>query len=159
MTTPNTEATKTPTQEAHEAFLRSGRIVKDGEPHESQEDPTQRDYKALHIEAQAEVERLNAIISAGRFTPQTNHPLKDAKPSVTSARLKAMVGPVKFLQMTRSEKLVGLGLNPAEVDDEFLKRCFGRGNDGKAAQELYKSNPFRYRQLREAADILSIYAA
>lgn len=153
--------TKTPAEEANEAFVQAGRIVKDGQPvmNEEQVDPTQKDYRELYAQSQQENERLNALIAAGRLAPQTDHPNKNAKPGTTAEKLRTTLGPVRWLHATRTEKLVGLGLNPSEVDDQFLTRCFGRGNDGKSAKELMNSNPLRYRQLREASIALGIYAA
>jgi hypothetical protein len=117
------------------------------------------DYQLLYEESRAENERLGKVLQAARLgnTPSASHPQQDAKPAVTAERFKALVGPVQFLKMTRFEKLVGLGLDPATVDDEYLRKVFGRGADGKYGQELFKTNRLRYRELKNAADILDIY--
>ena len=118
--------------------------------------PGNLDYKALYEGQAAKTAQLEAVIAAGRLQSSTAKG-DDRKPAVTAQRLKAMLGPVGWLNSTRDEKLVGLGLNPREVDDNLLKKLFGRGNDGKAAQDLHKQNPYRYRVLKEASEALDVY--
>jgi hypothetical protein len=119
---------------------------------------TSSEYEALYGEVQAENERLKAVIAASRIAPVTEHPLKDAKPSITAERVKALVGQHGVNKMTRSEKLASLQIDPTSVDDTLLRKCFGRGNDGSAALELHKTSPLRYRQLKEASLLLGIFA-
>jgi len=119
---------------------------------------TEGDYEALYSESQAENERLKAVITAARLAPVADKPGKDLKPAVSAERLKAMLGQHGINKLTRTEKIVALGLDPAGVDDSFLRRCFGRGNDGSAASELHKTSPLRYRQLKEASLLLGIFA-
>ena len=116
------------------------------------------DYENLYAEQVAECERLKSIIAASRLAPIAEHPLKDARPAVSADRLRALVGPTQLLAMTRAEKIAALGLDPNGVDDAFLRKCFGKSNDGSAAAELHKTSPLRYRQLKEASLLLGIYA-
>jgi hypothetical protein len=118
-----------------------------------------QDWQRLADERQAEIDRLKAVIAAGRLAPQAPHPNKDARPGVTAEQLRAQVGPIAWHKMTEQEKIAGLGLNPAEIDRDFLKKCFGRGNDCRTASELHKSDPLRYRRLREVAIAIGAYAA
>jgi hypothetical protein len=114
-------------------------------------------YEEMYRSQREENERLGNIIAAGRLAPSQAHPDKDRKPGVTADRLKAMLGPVGFLRASRAEKLTGLGLNPSEISDAGLTKLFGKGNNGKESSDLHKTNPFRYRQLREAAIVLNLY--
>jgi hypothetical protein len=119
------------------------------------------DYRELYEAQQAEIESLNAVITAARLNGASTPASKvdDRRPAVTAERFKRMIDPVTFLRMSRNEKLAGIGVDPASVSDERLKTLFGRGTDGREAQELAKVNPYRHRLLREAADILNLYAA
>jgi hypothetical protein len=78
---------------------------------------------------------------------------------VPASRVKALLGPLALLKMTRDEKLQSLGVDPASVTDDGLKKIFGRGNDGKMGGDLQKTSPARYAQLREAALLLNVYGA
>jgi hypothetical protein len=118
-----------------------------------------QDWQRLYSDQQAEIDRLKAVITAGRLAPQAPHPNKDARPGITAEQLRAQVGPLAWHKMGEVEKLAGLGLNPAEIDRDFLKRCFGRSNDSRLGSELMKSDPLRYRRLKEASVALDIYCA
>ena len=119
------------------------------------------DYEALYRSQQAENESLKAVLAAARLNGASNpgSKLDDRKPAITAERFKRMVDPVTFLKMPRNEKLAGIGVDPASVSDDRLKALFGRGADGREINELSKVNPYRLRLLREAAEILNIYAA
>jgi hypothetical protein len=118
------------------------------------------DFEAISNELRAENERLKSVLAAAKIssTPTAANQ-KSAKPVLTAERFKALVGPVAVLQMTRQEKLSGLGLDPSSVSDDYLKQVFGRGADGAFGQELIRTSPQRYYLLREAAIILGIYCA
>ncbi len=115
------------------------------------------DYEALYKAQRDENERLQAVITATRssVTPAP----QSAKAPVSAERLRSTLGPLTLLRMSRAEKLQSIGVDPASVTDDGLHKLFGRGNDGKAAAELSKVNPGRYALLREAADLLRLYAA
>jgi hypothetical protein len=115
------------------------------------------DYKALYEQKSEEVDSLNAIITASRAA--TRIPANQShKPSITAERFRAQVGDVAFLNMTRAQKLMGVGVDPATPDD-VLHQGWGRGNDGKFAQDLMKSDPKKYSSLRQAAIVLGIFGA
>jgi len=119
--------------------------------------PIPSDWENLYSQQKLENERLQAVITATRSAraaaPQS------VKPAMTAERLRASVGDLALLKMSRDEKLQSLGVDPASVTDDGLHKLFGRGNDGKAAAELSKVNPGRYGLLREAAVLLGRYAA
>lgn len=123
---------------------------------------TPSDYETLYQESQEEISRLKAVITSARLAPVTDHPQKDAKPAVTAARLRATIGDVALRNMTREDKLRALSLDPSTIDDALLQKCFGlasKGNDGKSAREIYNKSPLRYRQLKQAAEILGYLGA
>ena len=123
---------------------------------------TEKDYEALYQDQRAENERLKAILdaarlsSAGRGSPAAR---PSTKATVSSDRVRALLGPVGFLNTSRDEKLKALGVDPASITDDGLKKLFGRGADFQAAQDLQRSNPGRHATLRECAKILNLYAA
>src|SRR5437899_2200533 len=106
------------------------------------------DWQRLATQRQDEIDRLNAVIAAGKLAPSAPHPQRDARPGVTAAELRAKVGPVAWHKMSETEKIVGLGQNPSEIDRDFLKKVFGRGSDGRVALDLEKTSPPRYKVLR-----------
>jgi hypothetical protein len=115
------------------------------------------DFEKLYEEKVLENERLNAVLTASRIA--TSAPAnKSHKPVITTARLRAMVGDAAFLGMSRTERIVALG-GDVSVTDDALRKGFGRGNDGKFAQDLHKSDPRRYGLLREMAIALNIFGA
>ena len=122
---------------------------------------TPSDYERLYAESREENARLNAVLAAARIStrPSSEHPQKDLKPAITAARFKASISPVDFLKLSRDQKLLGIGLDPAGVDDGYVRRVFGRGADSALGVELMKTSPLRYRQLKEAAEVLGLYGA
>jgi hypothetical protein len=121
---------------------------------------TEHDYEALYAESRAENERLKAVLDAARLSAGGGAPARpSAKAAVSADRVRALLGPVGFLNTTRDEKLKALGVDPASVTDDGLKKLFGRGADFQAAQDLQRSNPGRHATLRECAKILNLYAA
>ncbi|HMH13270.1 MAG TPA: hypothetical protein VK578_09195 [Edaphobacter sp.] len=126
---------------------------------DSQPVPSAVDWQALYLEQKEQTDLLQNVITAARIGQSSNPANKDAKPAITAERFKRMVDPVEFLRMTRDNKLRGLGIDPASITDETLRQLFGRGNDGKLAGDLSKSNLGRYYLLKEAALVLNIYGA
>jgi hypothetical protein len=114
------------------------------------------DYEALYNEKVAENDRLSSVIAASRIA--TSAPAnKSHRPAITAARMRAMVGDAAYLNMSRTEKLVALGVDPASASDDLLRRTFGRGAAGSVGADLHKTSPARYGLLREAALALNIY--
>jgi hypothetical protein len=114
------------------------------------------DYEALYLAQKEQNEALQGVLLATRSQAVTANPL-NTKPSVTSDRVRAIHGD-GFHKLSRAQKLQSLGVDPVSISDDGLKALFGRGNDGKLAQDLAKTNMGRYRLLKECALILNIYA-
>src|SRR5580693_6890200 len=142
MTTTNNE-TKTASEQAHEAFIKTGRIIPDGQTIETKE--TERDYKSLYEQSSAENKRLNEVIAAGRLQPTAPLPNQNAKPK-TFEQARAQVGIERWNhKLTDAEKLVVMGQDPNQ-DRDFLRKLWGKGADPRLSQDLYKADPRKYRE-------------
>ena len=118
------------------------------------------DFEEMYHQRGEEIARLEAVLSATRrnATPIA-HPQATLKPGITAERFKAMTGKVEFLNLTRDQKLAGMGLDPKAISDSQLRQTFGKGADAALGADLMKVSPLRYRQLKEAALVLNIYGA
>lgn len=115
------------------------------------------DFEAMYNEKVEENNRLQNIITSAKIA--SSAPVnKSHKPAVTVARLRATLGDAVFHGMSRFEKLTSLGA-PTDVSDDTLRKGWGRGNDGRFASDLMKTNPRQYGLLKEAAIALGIYGA
>jgi hypothetical protein len=117
---------------------------------------TETDYQKLYEQKVEENDRLSAVIAASRIATSTPAN-KSHRPAITAARMRALVGDAAYLNMSRTEKLVALGVDPASASDDLLRRAFGRGAAGSVGADLHKTSPARYSLLREAALALNIY--
>jgi hypothetical protein len=117
------------------------------------------DFEALYRAEKLEKESLQNLQAATRSQSTTAHPSLNTRPSMTADRVRAINGLGTVHQMSRAQKLQALGVDPSTISDDGLRALFGRKQDGKLAQDLFKTNPGRYRLLKECADILNLYAA
>jgi hypothetical protein len=115
------------------------------------------DYLALYQEQRAEVDKLRAVIDAGRFQPTAPHP--DANVRVkTFEEARAQIGAARWHKLSDSEILVALGQNPNQ-DRGFISKLWARGADPRLSADLHKVNPRLYRETKQAALALGIFAA
>jgi hypothetical protein len=119
---------------------------------------TETDHELIAADLRAENIRLKASLAAVR-TGATGSDTSSGKPTITAARFRAEVGLNNLRGMPRDEKLKGLGLDPSSVSDDHLERLFCIGNDGTAVAELMRASPRRYKELKEAANLLGIYGS
>jgi len=122
---------------------------------QTQQTPT-NDWQQLYESQQKRVEELERIIAAGRInqTPVD----KNWKPAMTAERLRALWGERRYNTSSETDRLTAIGVEP-NIDRGLLVRLFGlasQGNDGREATELMRTNPARYRLLKEAAKALRI---
>jgi hypothetical protein len=61
--------------------------------------------------------------------------------------------------LSTSQRIAALGIEPASVDLEAVKRVFGRGANHTLANDLHKSEALKYRQWKEVALATGIYGA
>ena len=116
------------------------------------------DWEDLYNHQKAETARLHTIIDAARVAPSA-FPVHRVQAAITAERVKATVSPTAFLKMTRDDKVRSLGLDPASITDDGLRKVFGRGADNSVKVELMKVSPKRYAELKQASLILNIFAA
>jgi hypothetical protein len=117
------------------------------------------DHELIAADLRAENDRLKASLAAVRLGTTPSDGSNNGKPLISAARFRAEVGLSSLRGMPVNQKLEGIGLDPATVSVDHLERLFCLGNDGVAAAELMRASPKRYRQLREAADLLGIYGS
>jgi len=114
------------------------------------------DYALINAELRAEVDRLRATVASVTRAPQ---PLShsEARPAISADKFERTVGRVAILNMSRDQKVAGLGHDPASIKDSYVRSLFGKGNSGVEAADLMRANPKRYRELKEVALLLNIY--
>jgi hypothetical protein len=119
---------------------------------------TESDYQRLYEESKAENERLKVVMTAARIngTPSTAAGAANRHRGAAN-RVRAVVGDAGFHQMSRAERLTAVGCDPT-ISDEFLKKVYGRGNNGAIGRDLHRTDPEKYALLREASLILNIFA-
>lgn len=82
----------------------------------------------------------------------------NTRPLVTAEQARRRAGELQWNhKLSVSQKIATLGVEPASVNLEEVQKLFGRGSDLKLALDLHKSDPARYRQLREVAKVAGIY--
>jgi hypothetical protein len=141
------------------AELIAAHTAKFGIPAEPVIPVVETDHELIAADLRAENTRLKASLAAVRLSTTPADGSNSGQPTITAARFRAEVGLNNLRGMPRDEKLRGLGLAPASVDNDHLERLFCRNNDGVAAAELMRASPKRYRELKEAANILGIFGA
>jgi hypothetical protein len=80
----------------------------------------------------------------------------DTRTVDTMEMVRERVGRTTWFQLTEAQKLTALGLDPASVDKVQLRTLFGKNTDTAAAVDYARAQPFRYKQLRQAALALNI---
>jgi hypothetical protein len=70
--------------------------------------------------------------------------------------VRARLGELAWAQLTMNGRLQAQGIDPQSADPQLLRRLFGRDTETGFAVDYEKSNPFKYKQLREAAKTLNI---
>jgi hypothetical protein len=81
-------------------------------------------------------------------------------PPVSAAQAKARAGAHEWNhRLTDNQKIAALGIAPDSVSTKEAAKVFGRGADTKLATDLHKSDPSRYRILREVAIAVGSYGA
>ena len=71
-------------------------------------------------------------------------------------QVRDRMGRATWFQLSEAGKLTALGLDPSSVDKTQLRSLFGKSTDTAFAVDFMKTNPHRYKQLRQAALALDI---
>jgi len=127
------------------------------------EDEAQRDaqrtpseWQALYMQEKKRREDTEAILNAARVRPAQPIPGADVKPK-TFEQARAQVGVTRWNHtLTNSDRLLAMGQDPNQ-DLGFVRQLWGKGADPRIAQDLFKSNPKKYRETKEAALALGIW--
>lgn len=115
-------------------------------------------YRALFEEQVAQNKALQAMLDAVKSQARTNADNRDAKPVVTAEAARRRMGDLHWSKLTPDGRVQALGVDPRTVDVAELKATFGRGCDHMRASTLMKVSPARYRQMKEVAIALGVFA-
>jgi hypothetical protein len=111
------------------------------------------EYYHLYEAQKRENEALKSQLGAVR---ENRAAKADTRTVDTMEQVRERVGRATWFQLSESGKLTALGLDPSTVDKMQLRTLFGAKTDTALAVDFAKTNPYRYRQLRQAALALNI---
>lgn len=120
---------------------------------ESDQRKQSNEYYHLYEQQRAENEALKAQLGAVRENKTAR---TDTRRVDSMEMVRDRMGRAQWFQLSEAQKLTSLGLDPQTVDKQQLRSLFGAKSDGSYAVDFQKTNPFRYRQLREAALALNV---
>lgn len=115
------------------------------------------DFEELYKQSKADQAALQAVVAAAQIGRPAGGP--NPQPVMTDARLRGTLSQLEYRNLSRDARVSAYGLDPATVKDSLLFDLFGRGNDGKAAQELQRANGGRYSLLKQVAITTGIFGA
>jgi hypothetical protein len=97
---------------------------------------------------------LQAQVDAMRQSgaPRSDHEVK--VPTIEQAR--ARMGLLAWAKMTIDQRAQSVGINLADMHRPDVERYFGTKSDAKAATDLLRIDPVKYKRMREAARLLGI---
>lgn len=111
------------------------------------------EYFHLYEAQKKETELLKAQLGAVRENKVAR---TDSRVVTSMERVRDTMGRSTWFQLTRDQKVASLGVDPSSVDMVQLRNLFGKHTDTAYAVDYMKTNPFRYRQLREVAKALDV---
>ncbi len=120
---------------------------------ESNQRNQQNEFFHLYQQQKAETEALKAQLGAVR---ENRTAKADTRTVDSMEQVRDRMGRATWFQLPESGKLTALGLDPSTVDKTQLRALFGRHTDTSLAVDFQKTNPYRYRQLKQAALALNI---
>jgi hypothetical protein len=111
------------------------------------------EYFHLYQQQKQEAEALKAQLGAVR---ENRTARADTRTVDTMEQVRERVGRATWFQFSEAQKLTALGLDPATVDKNQLRTLFGRNTDTAFAVDFMKTNPYLYKQYRQASLALNI---
>lgn len=114
-------------------------------------------YEAMYLAERAKADQLREVLAAARINPDRPTAKEAGGPTKSAEQVKAQLGQVQMLNLTREQKLAALGVVDATVTDEFLRCLFGRSNTGQLAKDLHITSPARYALLKQCAILTGAY--
>jgi hypothetical protein len=116
-------------------------------------------YKKLYEAERQQREIVENTLQSIRTQGQ-KHSTSVGGPPVNAEQAKARAGAFQWNhKLTDSQKVAALGVDPSTVNLAEAKKIFGRGSDPKLGSDLMKSDPVKYRTLREVARAVGSYGA
>jgi hypothetical protein len=116
-------------------------------------------YKAMYEAERQQRETLEGTLKSIR-TQGVKHSSTAGGPPVSAEQARTRAGAFQWNhKMTDAQKIAALGIPPESVSVKEAQKLFGRGADTKLVSDLHKSDPSRYRILREVAQALGVYGA
>jgi hypothetical protein len=113
----------------------------------------QNEYYLLYEAQKKEMELLKAQLGAVRENKVAR---TDNRTVDSMERVRDQMGRATWFQLSRDQKVASLGVEPSSVDMVQLRALFGKHTDTALAVDFMKTNPYRYRQLREVALALDV---
>jgi hypothetical protein len=110
-------------------------------------------YYALYQSEKAKRELAEKQIAAVRENKVAR---ADDRRVDSMERTRDLMGRDVWFQLSRDQKVASLGVEPSSVDMVQLRALFGKHSDAALAVDYMKTNPYRYRQLREVAKALDV---
>jgi hypothetical protein len=111
------------------------------------------EYYLLYEQSKAENAALKTQLGVVR---ENRAAVTDNRVVQTMERTRDLMGRETYFRLSTAQKLSANGIDPASIDRSRLHELFGKNCSTSAAVDLMKVDPFKYRQLREAAKILDI---
>jgi hypothetical protein len=100
------------------------------------------------------IRELEEVLAAGKYIPTPSID-RDIKPK-TFDQTRAQVGEMRWFKMSEAERLQAMNQDPNQ-DRGLLLKLWGKGADPRFSQDLFKTNPKKYRETREAARALDVF--
>lgn len=120
---------------------------------ESEAVKEQNEYYHLYNQEKAAREAAETALKAVR---ENRTARADTRTVDTMEQVRERVGRAAWFQLSEAGKLAALGLDPATIDKPQLRKLFGRHSDGVFAVDYQKVQPYKYKQLKQAALALNI---
>jgi hypothetical protein len=114
----------------------------------------------LPLEAEREQHRLTKLELSAVKQTRIGVPNNDAKPSSLEPQVvRQRMGEKDWWLLTQNGRLAACNIPPAsvtEVDVQEAKRIFGRGAVSSYSNNAFKTDPVRYRHLKNLAVVLDL---
>lgn len=116
-------------------------------------------YRALYESEKVKRELAESTLAGIRANQQNVSGKDNTRPAITTEQAKARMGLRAWNAQSTAQRVAALGVEPSAENLEAAKKVFGRGAPTALANDLMKSNPARYRLLREVALASGSYGA
>jgi hypothetical protein len=115
-------------------------------------------YKALYEAEKQKRELAEGTLNNIRTSQHKVSSSDNTRPAITAEQARARMGLRAWNALTTTQRVAALGVEPSAENLEAAAEVFGRSAPTTLANDLMKSNPARYRMLREVAHASGSYA-